>query len=482
MKVLFLAKNIEYEGPIGIMYLSAILKQHGHETKLIETESGNLCEQIEHFSPDLIAYSVTTGLHKYYLKLNRKIKSKFKITSVFGGPHPTYFPEMIKEEGVDVICIGEGELAFAELADKMEKGEDITRIKNLWVKKNNKIFKNSVRPLIADLDAIPFADRELLYEFNPKFKSYPITFFLASRGCPYACPYCFNPTLAKLYKNKGWKIRRRSVDNLIEEIELVRRKQALQFIQFVDSIFITDEKWLEEFTEKYSKKIGIPFYCHVRANLVNWKVVKLLKKANCASVGMGIECGDDKIRNKVLRRNMSKKQIIDACKLIKKAGIRISSQNMFGLPGGSIESDIETIKLNIQCGVDYPVIMLWQPYPRTELAEYAIQNGYFDGDYERIDFSYYSNSVIKFKKGEKEKIENLQKLGAIAVEAPFLLPVILKLIKLPKNTFFDSIFRAWYSYCCETRITPHQLSFEEMIQKIRPLFGLHHIKGGKLDV
>jgi radical SAM superfamily enzyme YgiQ (UPF0313 family) len=474
MKILFLARNIEHEGPIGIMYLSAMLKQHGHKTKLIETESTNLCEQIEDFSPDLLAYSVTTGLHKYYLSLNKKIKNKFKIPSIFGGPHPTYFPEIIKEEGVDIICIGEGELAFAELADKMEKHSDITKIKNLYVKKGNKIFKNDVRPLIQNLDEIPFADRELLYEFKPKLKNYPITFFMASRGCPYTCPYCFNPTLARIYKSKGWRIRRRSVNNLIEEIKSVMSKQKLQFIQFVDSIFITDEKWLEEFSEIYSKEIGIPFYCHVRANLVNKKIVKLLKKAGCASVGMGIESGDDEIRNKILKRNMSREQIINACKLFKEVGIKISSQNMFGLPGGSFESDLKTIELNIECKVDYPVIMLWQPYPRTALAEYAIENGYFDGDYEKIDFSYYSNSVIKFNNNEeKRKIENLQKLGAIAVEAPFLLPLIKSLVNLPQNVVFESIFRAWYSYCCETRITPHKLSFDEMIQKIKPLFGMH---------
>jgi radical SAM superfamily enzyme YgiQ (UPF0313 family) len=478
MRVLFLSKNIEHEGPIGIMYLSAMLKKHGHKTRLIDTDSKNLCKHVKQFSPDILAYSMTTGLHKYYLEINRKLKQEFNIPSVFGGPHPTYFPEIIKEDGVDIVCVGEGELALAELANKMEEGRSITRIKNLWVKKNGKIFRNDVRPLIQNLDEIPFPDRKLLYEFNPKLKNYPITFFMASRGCPYRCPYCFNRSFKKIYKNKGWRIRIRTVDNLIEEIKLVKKEQPLQFIQFVDSIFpgILDKKWLVEFVKKYSSEISIPFYCHARANLVTQKIVKLLKNVGCATVGMWFEAGNDYIRNNILERNMSEKQIIDACRLFKKAGIKVSSQNMLGLPGSSLKTDLETIELNIKCEVDYPVIMLWQPYPKTALTEYAITNGYFDGNYDKIDFSYYSNSVIKFEdKNERTQIENLQKLGAIAVEAPFLLPIIRRLIKLPPNIVFTSIFRAWYTYCCETRITPHKLSLGEIIQKISPLLGLKRI-------
>lgn len=475
MKILFLASDIKYGGYVGIMYLSATLKEHGHKVKLMESETKNLCEQVGKFGPDVIAYSTTTGLHKYYLEINKKLKKDFKFISVFGGPHATYFPEIVEEDGVDAVCLGEGELAFTEFLDKLNQGDDIGAIKNFWVKKNGKIIKNPLRPLISNLDEIPFPDRELVYGLDSELREYPITFVMVSRGCPYRCPYCFNKSFINLYKD-CWKVRIRSVGNVIEELKLVKKKQPLKFIQFIDSIFagLLDMAWLEEFVKRYKAEIAIPFYCHVRANMITEDVVNLLKEAGCASVGLGIESGNDYLRNKVIKRNMTKEQIINACELLKNMGINISSQNMFGLPGGSLKDDLETVQLNIDAKVDYPVFMLWQPYPKTSLAEYAIKNGYFDGDIEKIDFSYYSNSVIKFKnEKDKRQIENLQKLGAIAVEAPFLLPLVKAAIKLPPNLFFKSIFRAWYSYCCERRITPHQMTFKEIMQKIKPLIGLH---------
>lgn len=475
MKILFLAKDIKYGGYVGILYLSAMLKKQKHDVKILETETKNLCGKIKEITPDIIAYSTTTGLHKYYLQINRKLKKEFEFFSVFGGPHPTYFPEIIHEDGVDAVCVGEGEMAFSELVEKLENNGDVIKIKNFWIKKNGEIFKNDVRTLIPDLNEISFPDRDLIYEMDPEFKQYPITFVMASRGCPYACPYCFNKSFIQLYK-ECWNVRLRSVWNVIEEIKLVQEKQSIKFIQFIDSIFpgLLNQEWLEEFVKIYSSEISIPFYCHVRANMINTKVVELLKQAGCASVGMGIESGNDYLRNHILKRNMTKEQIINACSVLKKSDIKISSQNMLGLPGGSLKADLETIQINIDAGVDYPVFMLWQPYPRTALTEYAIRNGYFDGNYENIDFSYYSNSVIEFRdENEKRQIENLHKLGAICVEAPVLMPVIQKIIKLPQNLVFDSIFKVWYSYCCEKRITPHKMTAKEIMQKIKPLAGLH---------
>ena len=101
MIILFLAKYIRYGGYIGIMYLSAVLKKQGHSVKILETETKNLCSKVKKIKPDIIAYSTTTGLHKYYLEINKKLKREIKFFSVFGGPHPTYFPELIEEEYIN---------------------------------------------------------------------------------------------------------------------------------------------------------------------------------------------------------------------------------------------------------------------------------------------------------------------------------------------------------------------------------------------
>ena len=103
-------------------------------------------------------------MYPVILKQCRKIKKKFRIPVILGGVHPTICPEIIHEESIDVVCRGEGEYAFLELLNNMEKGKDITKIKNMWVKKGNQIYKNDMRSLIENLDELPFPDRDIYYK------------------------------------------------------------------------------------------------------------------------------------------------------------------------------------------------------------------------------------------------------------------------------------------------------------------------------
>ena len=117
MKTLFISKPLVME-PLGLMYLSASAKNNNHKTDLIFT-SQNIEEKISEFKPDVIGYSVMTGDNKFYLDLNRNLKSRHQFLSVFGGPHPTFFPEIISQGGVDIVCRGEGEETFSELLNSL---------------------------------------------------------------------------------------------------------------------------------------------------------------------------------------------------------------------------------------------------------------------------------------------------------------------------------------------------------------------------
>ncbi len=189
MRVLFVKEDFVVV-PLGIMYLSGALRKAGHTTELVKTDE-DILRKVKEFKPSIIAYSVMTGSQKEFLKINNQIKKKFpEVFSLMGGPHPTFFPEVIKEAGLDAICIGEAEEAFVELATKLENGENITTIKNTWIKKKGKIYKNDVRPLVENLDKLAFPDRELVYKYK-KYREGPIKHFIAARGCPYNCSYCF---------------------------------------------------------------------------------------------------------------------------------------------------------------------------------------------------------------------------------------------------------------------------------------------------
>jgi anaerobic magnesium-protoporphyrin IX monomethyl ester cyclase len=454
VKIAFVVLKSKTVSSFGIMYLSAVLKQAGHAVRLLHVEnSADLIMQLASSgAPDILAFSATTGLHKCYLAMSRLAKQQFNVMSVFGGSHATFFPEMIEEKGVDAVCIGEGERAFVELADKLQAGADITAVKNWWIKQNYYIHKNAVRPLEHDLDQLPYPDWDLYYESNPALRKMTVRPILASRGCPHSCSYCFNKSLNDLYKGHGAPVRMRRPENVISEIREIQRRYQTTLVWFLDSNLGVNMEWLEELLGRYRIEVALPFYCKVRPDFVNDKVADLLADAGCTGVGVGIECADDYLRNKILHRNMSREEIIAGCRRLKERKIRIMSFNMIGLPGETVENVFETMRLNAECGADYAMTMILQPYPRTDIADYAIKEGYFNGDFDGLDYDYYSKSVLNFaNEGERHTIENLQRLFAIGVEFPFTQRAIRWAARLPKNTFYLALFKFWHRHCFNQR-------------------------------
>jgi radical SAM superfamily enzyme YgiQ (UPF0313 family)/peptidoglycan/xylan/chitin deacetylase (PgdA/CDA1 family) len=388
-------------------------------------------------------------MHLYYLRINKLIKKAAKVYSVFGGPHPTFFPEIINEEGVDAVCIGESEEAFTEFTRKLSEGKDITKTANFWVKQNGEVFKNEIRPLITDLDTINFPDRELIYKFESSYNN-PIKNFIIGRGCPYNCTYCFNHAYYDLYAGKGQRIRLRTPENVIAEISSVADSAPLKIVYFQDDIFVLSRPWLNKFLGFYNETIKLPYHCHLRADLVNEELLELLKISGCLSVTLALESGNDHIRNQVLKRSMSKAQIYSACALLRKFKIRFRTENMIGLPGENIGTALETLKMNIKCGPDIGWASLYQPYPKTVLGAKCKELGLYDGSLDSIRPSFFEESILALK--DKRRIENLQKLFSLVVEFPVLLPIAVNLTRLPQNQIFRKIYKTWKEFCYSKRL------------------------------
>jgi radical SAM superfamily enzyme YgiQ (UPF0313 family) len=443
MKILFIYKY-EYIEPIGIMYLSSFLKESGHECHFIDLEfAKDLDGEIRRISPAMISYSVTTGAHASYQKLNLELKQRHRFFSVFGGPHCTFFPEFIHEEGVDAICRGEGEHALSELAHNLEQGRDVAQIRNLWIKAGGKIHKNEVRPLIEDLDVLPFPDRDLVNKYN-HYRKMHRRFILTGRGCPYNCSYCFNHAYNDLYEGKGRVIRKRSVGNVIEELQSVKDTCKPKRFSFVDDTFIIDKNWTLEFCRSYARDVGRPFVANIRPNLVSEDIVKALKDSGCAVVMYAIESGDDALRFGILDRNISREKIIDAGILLDEYEIKTVAQNIVGLPDETVEMAFETMKLNIQAKASYAWVSIFQPYPRTELGEYSKEKGYFDDRMDQFHTSFFNRSVMKMK--DIEKLERLHHLFPFGVSFPFCIPLIRLLIRLPLKRLYLllwNVHKAW---------------------------------------
>lgn len=426
----------DYFGP---MYISAVLKSKGHSCDLLSlAEEKNIFAKISAINPDVLLISTMTGPHKTYLQFIREFKQKFKIPVVMGGPHTTFFPEVLNNPEVDYICIGEGEGFISDFADAIASGKKLTDIANLGYKKKGKPIYNPIRNLISDLDSVPFADRELYYNRYPHLMSYPTRRFFGTRGCPYRCTFCFNHSYIMTYAGKGIYIRRRSAENIIQEILENYMKYPFHTVRFPDDSFTINKQWLLSFLEKYRSKITLPFTCLTRGNELDEEVVSALKKSNCINVFFGVETGNEKYRNEVMLKALTNRDIIKAAKNLRKYKISYGTYNMIGLPGESLEDAFNTIRLNAKIKSQLPTCSILQPYPKTKIANYAIEHGFLKADYSADDFNFMTSGTILNIPFKKELV-NLNSFFLFAVRFPSTIPIIKILIKLPPNPLFRAL-------------------------------------------
>jgi len=431
---------------LGPMILCAELKKHGHESEIvIAPEEPTYQKRLRASPPDIFAFSCTTGTHLIALKEIKRLKEAFpNALMVMGGPHPTYFPEIVRENGLDVVCRGDGEGAMVELTDAVETGADFIGIENLWVKTDGEVKENPLRPLDQDLDAIAFPDRDFYHRYR-SVRIYPSKLFIASRGCPFDCSFCFNHSLKEMYAGKGCYVRHRSPENVVEEIAKVKADwKWLRTPYFADDSFLLNRNWVHQFCELYRKRIGLPFLCQIRADLLDDELGEAIKAAGCHLVSLGVESGNDFLREEVLGKTVTREQIENAASILKKHNILFRTYNMLCLPGETLDMALETVALNAKIKVDCPWASIVQPYPRTQLGEYVVENGFVGPDFDPTDTSasFFRGSV--FDLPEKKEIENLQKLFYAAVRWHISPSLLKRLVRLPKNPLFEAVFRVTY--------------------------------------
>ena len=475
-RVLWVEKQIDYE-PQGMMSLSAVLKQAGHEVTLTVAAQEDPAQVAKDLRPDILAYTVLTGSQRYYLDLNRQIKRELgdqEPVSVFGGPHATFFADILQEPGLDGVCIGEGEGPIVDLANALDNGGFDPHIPNWWFKVDGEAVKNPVRPLIQDLGALPMPDRALIYDKDEATRLSPIKVFIAGRGCPYRCTYCFNHAWYKNVYPREKRGHMRSVDSVIEEVLWVKERYPLEQVLFVDDLFVMFNDWLEEFAEEFPKQAGVSFFCNVRANLVTPEKVDLLKKAGAGSVSMGIESGSDRLRNDLLKRAMPRHTIVEAGRMFDAVGIAASSSNMLALPTATLEDDFATMHLNSEAKIKYAHALLFQPYPGTELGEYVRDHDLMDGNLEDIRAIAWDKSLIVRDPFEKIQMENLQRWFALGVELPWLEPLIRLAIKVPHNPVTDTlywlIFKMFKGYALGKRVHPFRRDLRTVLRQLIHFF------------
>jgi radical SAM superfamily enzyme YgiQ (UPF0313 family) len=311
----------------------------------------------------------------------------------------------------------------------------------LWVKVGGEIHKNALRPLIQDLDILPFVSRDLVNKYE-HYRKLHRRMVLTGRGCPYKCSYCFNHAYHDLYKGQGRIVRKRSVEHVLQELRCVRDQNSPRRFQFVDDTFILDRNWSMEFFARYRKEIGLPFIVYTRVNLIDEKIVRELKEAGCITILYAIESGNDYIRNKVLKRNVSRDQILSASQLFRKYKLKTYAQNMLGLPDENMDSAMDTLKLNVACQPDYAWCSIYQPYPMTDLWRYCTENGYLTG--ESIGATFYKKSILRIP--HRRYVARLHHLFPLAIKMPIVRILLPLLVRLPFTTIYYYIWHLHRAY------------------------------------
>jgi len=397
MRITFV--HYENENP-GIEYLSSILKRNGHKVflafaprlfgiriieqtpyfkKILGEIRKELIEKVIISRPELVAFSVYTQTYSWAQEIAKAIKKRIKVPIIFGGIHTTLLPEtVIKNDCVDMICVGEGEDAIVDLANSLKQGKPTNyRIPNIWFKKNGQIIKNEVRPVIEDLDSIPLPDKELFYEQQPFMKK--LYGLMTSRGCPFSCSYCHNSVLKKIYAGKGKYIRRRSVSNVLTELTWAKEKFKPKYIYFADANFVSvDMDWLKKLLSRYKKEIGLPFWCRGHPDLITKETVKLLKEAGCFILTMGIESVSEDIRKRVLKRPGSNKQIEFIARVCRQYKLRFSIDHIFNIPYETIKEQIDALEFYNSIRPRHITVYRLIYFPKLEIIEKALESGNID--------------------------------------------------------------------------------------------------------
>ncbi|MBW1853152.1 MAG: B12-binding domain-containing radical SAM protein [Deltaproteobacteria bacterium] len=443
-RFLFIQDNGVNEN-LGVMSIAAVLRAHGHEVDLIliDEHPQNYLDLIDQYNPDLIGFSFMTGNRRWAFATAKELKQKFNKPIIFGGVHPTLFPEDIDPSYVDYICIGEGEYPVLELMNAIENGEDCSEIQNLWVKKNSSVVKNPLRDLIQDFDSLPLPYREIYYRY--KFiRDLPIKRFISGIGCPYRCTFCHNPMQIELYRGKGKFVRKKSVRRVIEEIRYVQERFTLKNVHFSDDTFVLDKTWLKDFLEIYRKEIDLPFSCNIRIDRVDEAAIRDMHESGCFGISFGIESGSERIRNTILKKNLKEDDIIANSRIIKKYGIKLIITNLMGVPEETLEDAFKTIALNQQIKADYIRANVLVPYPKTEIVDYAIEKNLLPPDYSIHNFKQVLRKSL-IKSPYMREFENLCALFNLTVKFPFFTPLTRRLIKLPLTRFY-SLTRLWEAF------------------------------------
>lgn len=382
-----------YSPPLGILHIASYIRSHGHEPEILDLQVnpfdiGGVVDRILAREPDVVGISSMTINSTNASRIASELK-KNGVSSpvVLGGAHASAVPiETLKRfHCVDYVVIGEGELTFLELLQAIEGRGDVSEIRGIgWRYKDGTIRINEQRPLIASLDTLPLPAWDLLDGFPKSYphsiietKRSPAASIMTSRGCPFHCTFCDHQIF-------GCRVRDFSAEYTIKMIRHLYEEYGIRDLMIFDDNFLINTKKLEAICHAIIRdRLEISWYCMGHAKTMKIERLKMIRKAGCWFIEIGIESGNDKILE-LIQKKTTKGEIQEAVSNAKLAGLKVKGNFIFGLPGETEETLDESIRFATEIPIDYFQQNFLTIWPGCELSLNPAHYGEFEPDWEKL--------------------------------------------------------------------------------------------------
>ncbi len=367
--------------PIGLAYIASTLEKNGIGVKIIDVNALRLGEDelrniLESADFDIIGTSAFISTQNAALSVLRLAKEVKSCKTVIGGPHPTALPgEMLKRGFVDFVVRGEGEETFLELVDSIRNDRPLGNVMGVSYRKNGKVHSNPDRPLIKNLDEMPFPAYHLLPMDKYRLSTHhaighgrrinlrPFFIMFTSRGCPYRCTFCAS--------HLTWKrrVRFRSPENVIEEIDFLVKNYNIRNIDFYDDTFTLDKRRTHRILDMIIERgYGIDFSCLSRVDAIDDAILSKMRRSGFFNIRYGIESGSPRML-RMMRKDIDLEKARRAIRLTQKNGMSANVFFIFGHPGETRETAMQTVDFALDAGPDFALFYNALPLPGTEMAE-----------------------------------------------------------------------------------------------------------------
>lgn len=387
----------------GVQYLLSVLRERGHAVDLFFDSSFGkdyLAQDFfltRHFTltprqvadgilaqrPRVVCFSVYTMFYQSNLEIIRELKrSRPDVTIVCGGFQPTLLPGIVLENpDVDFIVLGEAEISLPALLDSLSN-QGIARTREMapaglpgvWNRLGDRTVERGFSPVPHDLDGLPFPEKALYYKANPSLSR--IYTIIGSRGCPYGCTYCNSATMNRLYRSNGERYYRvRSVDSVISELRMAKARYRPYHVMFFDDVFAGNRQWLLEFSERYRREIGLPYYCQTSPMVHDAESLRLLAESGCCMLEFGFQSANAGVRDTILRRNETNAGMAALLREAIRLGIFTELDLIANLPGETAGHLEEMLAFIRETRPHWVNLAFLQYHPETPIIQIAIEKG-----------------------------------------------------------------------------------------------------------